>query len=143
MRTRGSIMNTTAQSHAHLQKMLPELLAAVTKAQAQLSAISAHLEVAQTATFQSSLTPLGGGRPRYTAQFEEFGGLFESGVDEVRTNLLPICEVLEQIAEATNQLTVGVHTQLKVDPISSMKLAIGSLDASLSRSTSGAHKLGI
>jgi hypothetical protein len=123
--------------------MLPELLAAVTKAQAQLSAISTHLEVAQTATFQSALTPVGGGRARYTNQFEEFGGLFEVSVDEVRTNLLPICEALEQIAEATRELAVGVHTQLKVDPISSMKLAIGSLDASLSRSTSGAHKLGI
>lgn len=97
-------------NYAKLQKVLPELMAKVTEAQAQLHSIDNHLALSLVAVNKSATSSIGGVPTRFTDSFEEFSELFNVSVEEVANVLLATCESIEQIEAATQQLVVGVNT---------------------------------
>jgi len=122
---------TTSQRQAQILSILPELIQKATKAQARFAEMATHFEITQDGVLKSTLTPLKGAR-RFTPQFEEFSEELLVAVTEIGENLAGITDMVEQIEAATEQLAVGVETQLEVIPVDSMSSAISSLESILS-----------
>ena len=99
-------------NYVKLQKVLPELMAKVTEAQTKLHSIDNHLALSLVAVNKSATSSVGGVPTRFTDSFEEFSELFNVSVEEIANVLLATCESIEQIEAATQQLVVGVNTQL-------------------------------
>jgi len=99
-------------NYAKLQKVLPELMAKVTEAQAKLHSIDNNLTLSLVAVNKSAASSIGGVPIRFTDHFEEFSELFSVSVGELANVLLATCEAIEQIEVATQQIVVGVNTQL-------------------------------
>lgn len=125
----------TIQDQKQILAALPELIQKATLAQTQLSEIVSHFEITQDGVLRSTLAPLNGVQ-RFTSHFEGCSGELLTAVTETTNNLSAVTDTIEQILEATKQLVIGVETQLKVNPVASMRNAVDSLDSALrTRST--------
>jgi hypothetical protein len=103
----------TADNHAKLLELLPELLTKVTTAQTQLKSIDSDLAVSLAAV-NKSITATSSSSSSITtlAAFEESLEWFCTSVEEVANVLLSTCKSIEQIEIATQQIIVGINTQL-------------------------------
>ena len=120
----------TIQDQKQILATLPELIKKATLAQTQLSEMVSNFEVTQDGVLRSTLAPVNGAQ-RFTRQFEGCSGELCFAVTEANNNLSAVMELIEQIHEATKDLVVGVETQLKVNPVASMRDAVNSLDSTM------------
>lgn len=105
-------MSQARANYIKLQKVLPELMAKVTEAQTKLHSIDNHLALSLVAVNKSATSSTGGVPTRFTNTFEEYSDLFKVSIEEMANVLLATCESLEQIEAATQQIVVGINTQL-------------------------------
>lgn len=103
----------SAKDQAELLKILPNLIGLVTKVQAKLASIEAHLEIAQDGVLRSALPPIKG-EPQFTSQFKENSEMFLVAVQGVGTVFEQVSEYIDQLEVATSQIVVGVEKQLEL-----------------------------
>lgn len=106
-------MKNVVQDQEALLKLLPSLMHRLIAAQAQLTSIENHIEVAQDGLLRSTL-PSVDGVPQFTPQFTKHSSEFLHSIQTLDATIAAVVESIEQIEMASAQLVVGVRVQLQV-----------------------------
>lgn len=105
----------TREDFFRLQTSLDEMLSKLSEATTKLAAIKNHLSTAKDATTKSAVLSSSGSPIAFTPNFEANSEIFRVAVSEVSQVLALACADIGHVEEATQQIMVGVTTQIEPD----------------------------